>query len=273
MKVRRILVALDASPASLRAAEAAAELAAALGAELVGLFVEDVRLIRLADLPPARQAGRMSATLRRLESGEVELQLRVQAARARAALERIAGRERIRHRFQVARGTVADEILQAAGQADLLALGRGGWSLRPTLGSTVRAVLAARRGRVLLLGEGARLGSPVLVLYDGGEPAQAALALAATVARRVEGEVRVLVASDDEARGGELSEEASRRLEEHGAAGEVRWLASTELADIVQAIRRLGARTVVLAPGVLGLDAAGLAELLEEIEHPVVAVH
>lgn len=273
MRIRRILVAVDASPGSLSALEAAAELAAALEAELEGLFVEDTQLIELAGLPLTRQLGRLSASFRRLESREMELQLRVQAAQARQALEQIARRLEVSHRFRVARGTVIDEILQAAREADLVALGRAGWSLRRLLGSTARAVLAQGVGRVLLLGEAARLGSPVLVLYDGGEPAKAALAIAAALARRLRGEVRVLVASADAARGDALSEEAARLLKEEGAAGEVRWLSSTEAADIGEAVHSLGARTVVLAPGVLGLDAAGLHELLEEIELPVVAVH
>ena len=46
--IRRILVALDASPHSQAALQAASELAAALKAELVGIFVEDVNLLHLA---------------------------------------------------------------------------------------------------------------------------------------------------------------------------------------------------------------------------------
>lgn len=273
MKIRRILVAVDASPGSLSAAAAAAELAATLEAELEGLFVEDAQLLALAAMPLARQAGRLTARLRPLESGEMELQLRVQASRARAALEAIARRQGVGLRFRVARGAVVDEILSAAREADLVALGRAGWSLRRLLGSTARGVLAGGEGQVLLLGEAARLGSPVLLLYDGGPASKTALAIAAAVARRLEGEVRVLVASADEVAGEALSQEARRLLEGHGAAGEVRWLGSTRPAEIGEAVRRLGARTVVLPPGVLGLDAAGFRQLLDEIEHPVVAVH
>ena len=44
--IRRILVALDTSKHSLAALEAADELAAWLKAELFGLFVEDINLLR-----------------------------------------------------------------------------------------------------------------------------------------------------------------------------------------------------------------------------------
>jgi nucleotide-binding universal stress UspA family protein len=52
---RRILVALDASVNSLAAIEQAATLAANLEAEQLGLFVEDINLLRIATLPFARQ--------------------------------------------------------------------------------------------------------------------------------------------------------------------------------------------------------------------------
>ncbi|MBK7177644.1 MAG: universal stress protein [Chloroflexi bacterium] len=55
MKIQRILVALDASPHSLAALEAAIDLAERLDAELQGLFVEDINLLRLAQLPFARE--------------------------------------------------------------------------------------------------------------------------------------------------------------------------------------------------------------------------
>ena len=46
LAIRRILVALDTSPHSQAAMEAAIELAARFEAELAGMFVEDVNLLR-----------------------------------------------------------------------------------------------------------------------------------------------------------------------------------------------------------------------------------
>ncbi|HHP7234546.1 MAG TPA: universal stress protein, partial [Desulfobacterales bacterium] len=77
--IERILVALDASPASVSALQTAVELAARLGARLVGLFVEDMNLLRVTQLPFAREISLFSPWFRRLESGELERQLRVQA--------------------------------------------------------------------------------------------------------------------------------------------------------------------------------------------------
>ena len=50
-QMRRILVAVDASPHSLAALDAALRLAADLEAEIIGLFVEDINLLRLAGMP------------------------------------------------------------------------------------------------------------------------------------------------------------------------------------------------------------------------------
>ncbi|MFW5810637.1 MAG: universal stress protein, partial [Thermodesulfobacteriota bacterium] len=58
--IRRILVALDASPASLEGLKTAAELAERLNAELYGLFVEDIDLLRAVELPFVTEIGYLS---------------------------------------------------------------------------------------------------------------------------------------------------------------------------------------------------------------------
>ena len=61
-RVRTVLVALDASRSSRAVAAAAAELAAALSAELAGLFVEDSAVARAATLPGSWEIGSFAAT-------------------------------------------------------------------------------------------------------------------------------------------------------------------------------------------------------------------
>ncbi|PKN22384.1 MAG: hypothetical protein CVU64_24985, partial [Deltaproteobacteria bacterium HGW-Deltaproteobacteria-21] len=62
--IRRILVAMDPSYRSVGALDVAAELAARLGAELSAVFVEDVDLLHLAELPFAMEIGSRSCCLR-----------------------------------------------------------------------------------------------------------------------------------------------------------------------------------------------------------------
>ncbi|HWP84365.1 MAG TPA: universal stress protein, partial [Terriglobia bacterium] len=121
--IRRILVALDASAHSLAALEEAASLAEAMEAELVGLFVEDTNLLRLASLPFARQLSYPSGAAEPLSGERLERELKVRAERARKALEAAAARRRRPWTFRAVRGQVVREILAAAMQADLILAG------------------------------------------------------------------------------------------------------------------------------------------------------
>jgi nucleotide-binding universal stress UspA family protein len=248
--IRRILVALDASRASLAALEAATRLAARLEAELLGLFVEDVNLLRLAALPFARELGVASARVRRIESADMEQALRAQAARAQAALSTAAARQQVRWSFRVTRGQVVAELLAAAEKADLMALGFVGGELlhRVRLGSTARAVAAEAARPLLILPPGACIRAPVLTLYDGAPPARRALRLATDLAGEEDGNLIVLIVAADEKTGKRLEKEINAGLS--GRAGKVHYrrLTPREVADLARAVRAEAAGTLVLAP-------------------------
>ena len=109
--IRRILVAIDVSVHSLAALEAAAELAASLHAELVGLFVEDETLLRAIGLPFAREYGAYSARSREIDIAELEQQLRARAGLARRALASAAQRHQVQSTFSVIRGPVTAALV------------------------------------------------------------------------------------------------------------------------------------------------------------------
>ena len=178
--VRRVLVALDASPGSRVVAEAAAQLAAMLEAELCGLFIEDLDVLHLSRSPMAHQADLLTASVSSLGSQDIEQQFRVQAERARRILSTAASRADHAWSFRVVRGSVASEIHQASTETDLISLGLVGWSLRHRrhLGRAARPLLGGRRRLVLLVDRLLDLRRPVLLVYDGGEAARRALALA-----------------------------------------------------------------------------------------------
>src|SRR5262245_55288088 len=161
--IQRILVALDASQHSLAALEAASELAEALRAELVGIFVEDVNLLHLAGLPFVREIEYPSGTARPLDGSSMERALRIQADQVRQILIGVAARHRIRWSFRVVRGQVANELLSAAQEADLLALGRASLAStrRVRLGTTARVVVAQAPRPILLLQRGHAICQPV----------------------------------------------------------------------------------------------------------------
>ncbi len=265
--IRRILVALDASPDSMAAAEAAAEMAALLSAELRGLFVEDAELLRLVASPLARELDLLTASSRGAESEDVEGQLRVHARNAQEALERLAERAGIKSSFRVARGAVAQEIVAAAADADLVTLGRIGWTMRRRrdLGKTTRALISQRRGRVLLLERAVAVKPPIVALHVASDAGRDALDLAVHLASRRGEPLQLLLIGEDE---------PAQRAEVEGRLGpEARalWLGRPGPEALAHAVgRQMGG--VVIVPIGPDLGEEHLRTLLDKVACPILAV-
>jgi nucleotide-binding universal stress UspA family protein len=215
--LRRILVALDASPGSLAALSAAVELARQAEAELEGVFVEDTSLLSMAGAPLAREIGYHSGEETALDPARMERKLRMQSQLARKALEDAAGPAQVRWSFRTLRGDVVAELMAAAAGADLLAIGKLGWSVGSQfrIGSTALE-LAESRIPLLLSGGPVREKGRVCVYFDGSTSAKRALRAAAQIAVQDSRIVVVLIpaASPDEARRViETLESAAQELE------------------------------------------------------------
>lgn len=197
--LRRILVALDAASFSASALESAADLASRLEAELCGIFVEDLDLLRSAALPFVREYSLTSAGGTEFDMESVERELTLLAARARRALEAAAARTRVRHSFAVVRGQLSATLAAASAGVDLVVL-QG--SCRPLarhlrLGAPGRSVAFGVASSVLLLEPGSRLPRTVFVVFDEGEAGSKALAIAARLALVADGELVVLLGAAD----------------------------------------------------------------------------
>lgn len=265
--IRRILVALDASPDSLAAAEAAAEMAALLEAELRGLFVEDADLLRLVASPLARELDLLTASSHGAETHEVESQLRVHARKARETFLRLAERAGIGCTFQVARGPVAAEILAAAAEADLVTLGRIGWTMRHRrhLGTTARALISGRR-RVLLLERKVAVQPPIVALYDGSDAGRDALDLAVHLAGRRGDPLRLLLVGEDQEA---LRADATGKL---AADARILWLGRPEAGALAGAVQRQAGGVVIVPVAGEHLGEALLQAVLEQVFCPVLVV-
>jgi nucleotide-binding universal stress UspA family protein len=272
LAIRRILVALDASYHSLAALEAAAELAASLKAELEGLFVEDVNLLRVAGSPVAREVLYPFVAASRLDRARMERALRAQATQARQAIAAACERRRVKWSFRVVRGEVAPEVLAAALEADMLSLGKASRPLirRAHLGSTARAAAARAPHPVLLLQRDVSLRPPVVVTYDGSPTAQQALMIATQLAQKAGGYLSVLTlaGATDEMPG--LQAEISDLL--HGKRLIVRYrqLTDASVATLTHEVRSERSGVLVLSCTILQPDA--LQTLLDEVDCPVLLV-
>ena len=269
--IRRILVALDASRHSLAALEAAVELAADLEAELQGLFVEDVNLLRLAGLPVAREVLYPFVAATRLDRARMERELRAQATQARRALAAACEQRQIKWSFRVVRGEVAPEVLAAALEADLLSLGKASRPLirRVRLGSTARAAAAQALRSVLLLQRGVGIGPPVVVTYDGSSTARRAL-MATRLPQKEGGYLTVLILADTPDVARRLHAQAADFLRGHRLVIRYRRLVDAGVATLTHEVLAEGSGVLVLSGTILPPEAFQV--LLNEVDCPVLLV-
>jgi nucleotide-binding universal stress UspA family protein len=272
--IRRIVVALDASPTSLAALEAAAQIAALWKAEMVGLFIEDADLLRLASLPFVRELGSFSATPRPLDPTAVERQLRSLAARAEQAFLQTAHRRQVRAQFHVSRGRVVSELLATVGETDWLSLGKVGWTLttRPGLGSTARAVVCSTQTPVIVFPARGQVGGPVGVAYDASPTAQRALGIARVLAGREHPRLSVLVVGATPHDRERAKQRAITELAPHGIPARYQPVPAARVSELARFATEAGVNTLVIPMGLPAVSEAALEHLAGEFHGPVVVV-
>ncbi len=270
--IRRILVALDASLNSKAALAAAIGVAETFHSEIVGLFVEDINLLRLADLPFAREVRFGDAGVRQFEPGSVQRRLRARAAILRRELEESAAEHKISSTFRVLRGPVDRELLAAAVDTDLVALGRLGHSLtqRARLGSTAQTIVTHAASAVLLVNTEVE-GGPVIVLFDGSAAGQRALSVAAALSGKV-GDLRVLVWGLDDQSAFERRQFAAHLLEKVDVQTQYQHLAGDNPAQIIRWINRQKGSLLIMGGGEINLPADIISTLLEDAEQHILVI-
>ncbi len=271
--VKRILVALDTSAHSTAALKAAAELAARLEAELQGIFVEDENLLRLTGLSFVQQQEQFSPVRRRLELRQMEREMSVCARRLERAFRTIAEESGVQGSFRVVRGSVPDELLAAALEADILFLGKAGHPMgHHRLGSTARTALQQASCATFVVHHRSRHHEHILAVYDGSPSAQRALAVAA--AFRVEdGEpVGIVLQAPDPSSAEKLHHQVAAWLEDRQVPARFGPGASRNAAELTQALRALPYDTLILPAGGELLEEPDLLHLLNEAMFSVLLV-
>jgi len=269
--IRRILVALDASPHSRMAVEIAAELASRIEAELTGLFVEDIELLRLAETPGAREILYPSALESSLTRTSMEAKLKAQSEMARKSLQTAAQRVRVQWSFRTVRGRVTEEILSAAEEADLLAIGKVGWSFTrgPRIGATAMELTAATIPLLLLPERGVPGKMKLLVYYDGTPAAKRSLLAAAQFAASGTSGITILIDTADPELARRRQEEASAVLQGTGVSAAYRAFDSRDESSLLRTVSAEQPGIFVLGSRTLLRKLSFLETLLRDVEIPL----
>jgi hypothetical protein len=122
MKVGRIVAALHPRRPLGTQIEALAERARALDAELIGLFIEDIEMLRFAAMPFACEIGTATARKRSVNLAGMERYMAARAAEFRVALGQVLDRTSVAWTFRIARGTVFDQLVAAGVEREEAAL-------------------------------------------------------------------------------------------------------------------------------------------------------
>jgi nucleotide-binding universal stress UspA family protein len=255
------VVAIDMSTASRKALEAAAEIAAMIGAELHGVLVEDINLVRLAELPDSAELGVLSGSRRELDVDRLEHSLAALARRARQELSQVAARASVAWSFEVVRGPVLAEVLRVAEGAGLVALGRSGTGIgRDRPGSTARGLLAAGRQSVWLQHPAGSTGQVVLVCGSDAAP-EATVDAVARLKRAARDGVAVVVTAPTVKRATEVEQVVLAALATHHVRPTMSRLLVGATPDQVVATVKM------LRPGVLVVSAEdrNVLRLLDEV--------
>lgn len=220
--IKRIMVAVDGSPASLAALDQAVNWAGLLQAELVAAFVADEQRFVYYPTAASFEGGvvipvplpedRMKAEERKVAEEEKEI---------RAAFDKALRGKKISARFLHERGDVNKILLREARTADLVVIGKRGRFDPPgsrQAGPTTESLIHDALRPVLVVPAKARTQGPFLVAYDDSKGVQrilpAAVDLAATSGQGV-----VMLTVDDKAeRAAMLQESVKPYFQAHGIA-------------------------------------------------------
>jgi nucleotide-binding universal stress UspA family protein len=254
---RRIVVALESGCENRQALEVAADMAARMRAELHGIFVDDIHLLRLAALPFTRQTSLHSAGSLPIETNEIEAELRALASRARRSLQDVAARLRVPWSFETVRGDRSSVVAATQG-TDVLVVET---TTRP-FGRHIRmptewSQIAISCERACVLTSPVRHGrGGILAIHDGSESGEHAVEAALALDGRHGAGLTVASVAP-------ASEPALRhRLHEAGAANEIEPMTGAIGTELSRIIAKTGCELMILPIALVSEHRAELQALL-----------
>jgi len=251
-KQGRIVIVMDSNAESLARLRRVASLAADLKAELSGLFVEDVNLLRMSELP-GHEIGLTSGASIPTSRSDMEQQLRLRANAARREVERVALAHRLTWTFEVRRSGPLDALREAIRTTDLVC---------SALAQELTAVPSARPSPSPAYAARIKVkSSPILVLFEGGDHGWRVLDIAMRAAEITKAPLEVLVPVQSDAAGEQTIDAVKQYLPDAGSSVWARHLAAGE-KDLLDTVAKLRGRLLIVDAAGPAIEDERLAPLL-----------
>ena len=272
--IKRILVALDSSATNKNTLQVATALASKLKAQLQALFVEDINLLHLAELPFAREVSASTYSARQLTLADMEKQLSGQVRRLRQMVDQAALQSKLPVEFTVLRGPVAHELCTAVQQMDLLVVGKNTQLLRHSekLGNITRDMLTSSKCSLLLLQHGASLERPVAVVFTGSETSRRALQLGMQLAQGDHDQLSVLYPQAPAANQQSWQDEVTTFAQAYDISPKHIFLQENTPPAILNALAACNGRILLLEADQDTFTAEQLQSLLQQSTRPVILI-
>ncbi len=260
--VRNIALALDCSTLNKVALETAVSLAAATGANLRAVFIEDECLYSLAAMGFAREISFSGKRTRSFSSEQISVDIQRSADAARSAVSAVAGRARVKWVFDTTRGQLDDALARIGDTAEILALG----SSRSRIGR-VHSIASLRSS--MHHGSGVLVapvtmefpGGPVVAIISPGAEVSIVVKTAEQISAKSERSHRFLVVSGNAAERAALHQAL---IEAQSTSVEVAFCDYNELPQVTRAVRLHAPGLVIADIDYAHLDDASSTERVSE---------
>lgn len=251
--MRRIAVTLDAFEVSPQALEQALQLAERMGAQLEAIFIEDIDLIEISELPFVRELRPASRSEREIDVARMEQELRALARRAERQLSEQAARHNVAWTFRIWRGSIDSDLLAADLEADVLALSRLGAALTHSRGGRTRS-------------------TAVTVLYTGTGASKRALDTAEKLASDPQRELFLILPVEDEGEAVRLQETALEQLGDAAARAHFFQMAGRSLAGLTELLTDTNSSVLIIERDDPLLQALSMKQNLCKLHCPLLLV-
>ncbi len=267
---RRILVAVDTSETSRAALESAAALARIMESEIRGLFVHEEHWNQISRLPTVQTVNELTGETQGFEQDALKHQLETLESRLRQQLKYISRRNEVSHSWQSVHGRVAEKVLEAAKDADLITIGRRGRSYksRNKLGSTAKAVIRKAEKPVLILKERLNLRHSITAVYDASEESHNGLRLALSLAKENRSQLTIIVVKHEQT-DSERDTDLEQLIDDAQIRIRVKVMKKPNLRDFVNTINSQPSGLIVIPKNQPFLQEGSMEIMLTYILSPV----